>query len=137
MTNTVIFFYPTKNVISPAPDPEIYYTIELTLTTFDQSDETSTAQIKSKSGILSSSFYYDTSNYACVTATSGINGEPATDVMEMFFASTINAEPFLMTNLDEGSNTMSVQMSSRRSRSRKSAADVGNFNYSFSVREVL
>ena len=137
MTNTVLFFYPTKNVISPEPDPEVFYQMPLTLTKFDQSDETSTAQIKSKSGVLSSSFYYSVSNYDCATATSGINGEPTTAEMEMFFASTMNAEPFQMTNLDEDSALMEVQMSSRRSRSRKTSADVGNFNYSFSVREVI
>ena len=137
MTNTVLFFYPTKNVITPAPDPEVFYQMSLTLTKFDQSDETSTAQIKSKSGVLSSSFYYSVSNYDCATATSGINGEPTTAEMEMFFASTLNAEPFQMTNLDEDSALMEVQMSSRRSRSRKTSADVGNFNYSFSVREVI
>tara|TARA_R110000822_G_C15284159_1_gene490439 strand:- start:1106 stop:1519 length:414 start_codon:yes stop_codon:yes gene_type:complete len=137
MSNTVIFFYPTKNVITPAPDPDVFYQISLTLTAFDQSDETSTAQIKSKSGVLSSSFYYSVSNYNCATATSGVNDEPETDEMEMFFASTVNAEPFQMTNLDKDSALMQVQMSSRRSRSRRADVDVGKFIYSFSVREVI
>ena len=137
MSNTVISFYPKLKLIDPAPSTDDLYDIYVTLTSFDQSDETSTSQIKSKSGVLSSSFYYDTPNYSCTTAVSEESDEPLTAVYEMFFASTMNAEPFYMLNLDDSDSEIYVQMSSRRSRSRRADVGVGKFTYSFSVREVI
>ena len=137
MSNTIISFYPTLKLVDPILPPDELYNIYVTLTAFDQSDETSTSQIKSKSGVLSSSFFYDTSNYSCTTAVSDENDEPLTAVYEMFFASTMNAEPFYMLNLDDSDSEIYVQMSSRRSRSRRADIDVGKFTYSFSVREVI
>ena len=137
MSNTIISFYPTLKLVDPALPPDELYDISVTLTAFDQSDETSTSQIKSKAGVLSSSFYYDTSNFSCSTAVSDENGEPSTALYEMFFASTMNAEPFYMLNLDDSDSEIYVQMSSRRSRSRRADVDVGKFTYSFSVREVI
>ena len=139
MSNATIYFYPTKKI--PVRDPVIVpsqqYSMSITLTSFDQSDETGKSEIKSKSGILSSSLYYDTSNYSCTTAVSGESGEPETDIMEMFFASTMNGEKFDISNLDAGGNYIEVQMSSRRSRSRRADVDVGKFIYSFSIREAI
>ena len=137
MSNTIISFYPTLKLVDPTLPPDELYNISVTLTAFDQSDETSTSQIKSKAGVLSSSFYYDTSNFSCSTAVSDENGEPSTALYEMFFASTMNAEPFYMLNLDNSDSEIYVQMSSRRSRSRRADVDVGKFTYSFSVREVI
>jgi len=137
MSNTIISFYPTLKLVDPILPPDELYNIYVTLTAFDQSDETSTSQIKSKSGVLSSSFYYDTPNYSCTTAVSEESDEPLTAVYEMFFASTMNAEPFYMLNLDDSDSEIYVQMSSRRSRSRRADIDVGKFTYSFSVREVI
>lgn len=137
MSNTIISFYPKFKLIDPEILTDELYNINLTLTSFDQSNETSTSQIKSKSGVLSSSFYYDTPNYSCTTAVSEENEEPSTALYEMFFASTMNAEPFYMLNLDESDSEIYVQMSSRRSRSRRADVDVGKFTYSFSVREVI
>lgn len=137
MSNTIISFYPTLKLVDPTLPPDELYNIYVTLTAFDQSDETSTSQIKSKAGVLSSSFFYDTSNYSCTTAVSDENDEPSTAVYEMFFASTMNAEPFYMLNLDDSDSEIYVQMSSRRSRSRRADIDVGKFTYSFSVREVI
>lgn len=137
MSNTIISFYPTLKLVDPVLPPDELYNISVTLTAFDQSDETSTSQIKSKAGVLSSSFYYDTSNFSCSTAVSDENGEPSTALYEMFFASTMNAEPFYMLNLDNSDSEIYVQMSSRRSRSRRADVDVGKFTYSFSVREVI
>ena len=137
MSNTTISFYPTLKLTDPALPPDELYNIYVTLTAFDQSDETSTSQIKSKAGVLSSSFFYDTSNYACTTAVSDENDEPSTALYEMFFASTMNSEPFYMLNLDDSDSEIYVQMSSRRSRSRRANIDVGKFTYSFSVREVI
>ncbi len=137
MSNTIISFYPTLKLVDPTLPPDELYNIYVTLTAFDQSDETSTSQIKSKAGVLSSSFFYDTSNYSCTTAVSDENDEPLTAVYEMFFASTMNAEPFHMLNLDDSDSEIYVQMSSRRSRSRRADVDVGKFTYSFSVREVI
>ena len=137
MSNTIISFYPTLKLVDPTLPPDELYNISVTLTAFDQSDETSTSQIKSKAGVLSSSFYYDTSNFSCSTAVSDENGEPSTALYEMFFASTMNAEPFYMLNLDDSDSEIYVQMSSRRSRSRRADVDVGKFTYSFSVREVI
>lgn len=138
MTNATIEFFPTENPISPVPDPEAPYTINVTLTQFARSDDTATTQLKTKSGIVSSSHFYDTPTYSCRTLEAGRDGEPTVEEMEMFASSTLNSEEFTVTNLDESDRAMIVQNVGRaRQDGRSSSADVGMFPYSFTVREVI
>ena len=133
MTNATIVFYPTRQVISPAPDPEVGYVISLTLTQFDRSDDDNIKQSTTLGGILTSTLYNEAYTYSC-------SAEPFTataEEMTMFFASVKNAETFTMTNLDEGDRVMLVQMVGTGGRSRQTNADINEFQYTFTVREQV
>ena len=60
-----------------------------------------------------------------------------TAYMEMFLRSTDNSELFTITNLDDSDVEMDVQQTGTWSRTRRSAAFVDKFEYSFTVRKTL
>ena len=133
MTNTTIVFYPTRQPISPTPDPEVGYVINLTLTQFERSSDDNIKQSTTLGGILTSTLFNEAYTYGCAA-------EPFTataEEMTMFFASVKNAESFTMTNLDENDRVMSVQMIGAGGRSRQTSADINEFEYSFTVREQV
>lgn len=135
MANCRIKFFPIRETITPTPDPDTYYWIEIELTKFDKSTDVRKRESTTLSGVMTSSLYYRAKVYSCET-------EPTNDTttaaeMEMFLASCENAEEFLMTNIDDGSAEMTCQLVGGSGRNRQTPHHLGKFMYSFSAREVL
>lgn len=132
MTNTSVYFFPKRRLITPAPPTDTLYQIDLTLSAFDMTTEINSQESSTLAGFYSRSLYSEVDNYSCTVADS----TATTDEMRMFISSVIAGEQFYMTNLDESDRLMTVQLKGRPSRSRASAADVGQFRYQFTVMEI-
>lgn len=146
MAKTTITFTPKRAIISPAPPLDEFgdyepYTIQISLSQFDHSEDVKKTSSTSLSGIIQESLYYYTETYSCRSVVSAIKpdgtGEDSvsTDEMEMFFKSVIAGEYFTMTNIDTG-ELMNVQMRGRPSKERVSDTHLNEYQYSFNVREV-
>ncbi len=133
MSNTSIYFFPKRRLITPAPATDVLYQIDVTLTEFNLTTEIKSEENTTLAGVYSRSLYSEIDRYSCAC----VEGENTEDKMRMFVSSVIEGEEFFMTNLDESDRLMTVQLTGRPQRQRASAADVGDFRYSFTVMEVV
>jgi hypothetical protein len=118
--------------------------LNVELTAFDNSAEVNKNTITTKSGETSSSLFYiadsyrmEMTEYGTVTLPDTSTVDLTTEYTEMFLRSVANSEPFTITSLDDADASKDVQLVGGWSRSRRSAAYVNMFVYSFTVREVV
>lgn len=143
MANARIEFLPKRNLISPAPDLETLYPIDVTLATYGHGIDINVKESKTLSGIVSKSLYSinETTTYEIIP----IAGEATTEEIQMFLYSVVAGEEFTATDIDDpafdiddlaNSPTLTLQLTDRWSRDRRSKVEVGQFIYSFNGREV-
>ena len=118
--------------------------LSVALTAFDLKTRTDKVVNTTKSGKRSSSKFYQEDTYSMAVLSTGIvtfgnlSTTPlTTEYMEMFLRSVDNSEAFVVTSLDDSDSDIDVQLNGPWSRTRRSSADVAEFNYSFNVRKVL
>lgn len=137
MSNTSIFFIPSRNLVSPTPPLDEDYEIKISLSQFDKTPDTGKEESQTLDGTLTSSYYYNTTTYACKNFINKSDPEDATDAeMQMFLNSVDNAEEFTMFNFDE-QRLMTCQKIGAHSAMRESPVDVNIFGYQFTVREIV
>lgn len=112
------------------------YQLDITLDTFDMSEDALINETKTMSGRVEKVFYYEKKVYNCSTLPSGLNNEPTTAEMEMFLSSVQAGEVFYQTNLDEDDRNMTVKLQGRGVRQRTAINYVGSFKYSYTIREI-
>ena len=134
-TNATISFFPTREPVDPVPDPEVEYSIDVTMTQFDRSVEAGTRRTQSLSGLRQTSLYYSTDAFACEINPFNVGAASEAEA-RMFFASVRAGEEFTVSNFDESDRAMVCTLAGRESPQRANAADSGRFIYSFAVREV-
>lgn len=133
MANVSIVYIPTRQLVTPAPDPAgVPIELILDVAGFEPEYETSTSEAMSKSGKQQASLYYDTTRFNVSVVPASI-GRPE---MEMFLASNMVKEKFTITNPNEGDEVMLVQLVGRGNRSRFSTSMLDTWTYNFTVRKV-
>lgn len=143
MANVRIEFFPKRKLISPTPDLEAPYPLDVTLDVYDHGLDINVKESKTLSGIVSKSLYSinETFNYGIIP----ISGDATTEEIQMFLYSVVAGEEFTITDIDDptydandltNSPAVTLQLTSRWTRERRSNVETGQFIYSFSGREV-
>lgn len=135
MSNTTVVFDVKRRLITPPPVVGSEYTLQLTLLVWDKSESDLTYSSTTVGGAYAARHLHATRTWSVQTKSEP--DDATVDEMEMFLASTRGGEQFTITDLDDGDAVISVQRVGGYSRNRESAADVGRFGYSFTVREVI
>lgn len=141
--NCTITFTARRALVSGiAEDDTVALNVELTA--YNMSTEVNKNTITTKDGTVSSSLFYIADSYRMEMTPFGTVTLPdtstvplTTEYIEMYLRSTANSEPHTITSIDDSDASKDVQQVGRWSRSRRSAADVNLFTYSFTVREVV
>lgn len=144
MANATITFTAKRNLVSGVlVDDSV--SLSVTLTAFDQSVNVNKKTSISMDGAEEqSSLFYIGQSYSISMLESGSVTFPDTTTtplttayMDMFLHSVSASELFTITSLDDGDAAIEVQLQGGWSRTRRSAAFVNQFAYSFKVRETI
>lgn len=110
--------------------------IELILTAvqFDRSTRADQKQVTTLSGSTRTTLMYIADSWSIgITMTDDLTQED----LDQFLHSTAGGETFLVIDIDTADTDREVKREGGFSRTRRSAADIGRFDYEFRVREAL
>lgn len=110
--------------------------IEVTLTQWDRDVRSDSRRQRSLSGKVKT-VLMNFSDQWSVSLVIEPGGDVGQDDMDQFLYSTIGGEPFQITDLDNSDDQVTVRRVGRHSRSRRDPGDIGVFEYSFRVEEVI